>query len=165
MAGIMSRLGQLIGNSGSEIISTVGETVDRFVTTDAERQESQIAMQQIALQFKRLEMEAEQAVLEDRASAREMYKHDSSLQKVYAILFLAFYGALSGALIWWIFSLIGGGPGIDLPNWAAALLSSVFTAMSTKVNTITDFLFGGSQTDQDNRDVARQFEQAARTAE
>jgi hypothetical protein len=38
----------------------------------------------------------------------------------------------------------------------------VFTALSTKVNTIVDFLFGGSQgKNDDERELARRFEQAA----
>lgn len=158
----MNWLKNLIGNTGSEIVSSIGETIDRFVTTDEERSQVQIEMQRIALQFKKLEMDAEEALLKDRQSARDMYKHDSSLQKVYAIVFLTGYIGITGVMLWWLFGLITATEiAADLPNWAAALISSIFTAMSTKVSTITDFLFGGSQTDADNRDVSRQFEQAA----
>jgi len=164
--GIGSWLKETIGNTASEVIESVGSTVDRFVTTDAERSEMQLEMQKLALRFKQLEMDAEEALLQDRASAREMYKHDSSLQKVYAIVFLVGYIGITAVMLWWLFGLINAEPtALELPNWAAALISSIFTAMSTKVATITDFLFGGSQTDSDNRDVARQFEQAARQAE
>jgi len=164
--GIGSWLKETIGNTASEVIESVGSTVDRFVTTDAERSEMQLEMQKLALRFKQLEMDAEEALLKDRQSAREMYKHDSSLQKVYAIVFLVGYIGITAVMLWWLFGLINAEPtALELPNWAAALISSIFTAMSTKVATITDFLFGGSQTDSDNRDVARQFEQAARQAE
>lgn len=157
-----SWLGKAIGNTAGEVISSVGETVDRFVTTDAERAEAQLKMQELAFKFKQLELDAEEALLKDRQSARDMYKHDSSLQKVYGVIFLVGYIGLSAAMLWWIFGMINSTPAaLDLPNWAAALISSIFTAASTKVNTITDFLFGGSQADADNRDVARQFEQAA----
>lgn len=161
MGKIRSKIGEIFGNTANELITSVGETVDRFVHTGEEKQEAQLAMQRLALEFKQAEMDMEQAYLQDRASAREMYKHDSSLQKVYAVVFLGFYAVLSIGMLWWLFSLVSGGIGADLPNWAAALISSIFTAASTKVGTITDFLFGGSQTDSDNRDVARQFEQAA----
>lgn len=159
---IGSWLSKAIGNTAGEVISSVGETVDRFVTTKEDKAEIQIKMQEIALKFKRLEMDAEEAIMKDRASAREMYKHDSSLQKVYAIVFLTGYIGVTAVMLWWLFGLVNANAiAAELPNWAAALISSIFTAMSTKVATITDFLFGGSQNDKDNRDVARQFEQAA----
>lgn len=159
---IGSWLKETIGNTASEVIGSVGETVDRFVTTEEDRAQAELAKQELALKFKQLEMEAEQALLADRASAREMYKHDSSLQKVYAIVFLVGYIGITGVMLWWLFGLINAEPtALELPNWAAALISSIFTAMSTKVATITDFLFGGSQADADNRDIGRQFEQAA----
>lgn len=155
-------LSKTIGNTATEVIDSVGETVDRFVQTKEDKAEMQLKMQELALKFKRLEMDAEEALMKDRASAREMYKHDSSLQKVYAIVFLTGYIGITGVMLWWLFGLINAEPtALELPNWAAALISSIFTAMSTKVATITDFLFGGSQTDSDNRDVGRQFEQAA----
>lgn len=159
---IGSWLRKTIGNTASEVIGSVGETVDRFVQTKEEKAEVQLKMQEIALKFKRLEMDAEEALLKDRASAREMYQHDSSLQKVYAIVFLTGYIGVTAVMLWWLFGLINAADAaVELPNWAAALISSIFTAMSTKVATITDFLFGGSQSDADHRDVARQFEQAA----
>ena len=158
----MGFLRNLIGTAAGEVIESVGNTVDRFITTDEERLEARLAMRELELRFKQIEMDAEQALLQDRQSARAMYRHDSSLQKVYGVLFLAGYLVLTGALLWWIFARIVGNPSaVDLPNWATALLGSIWTGMSTKVNTITDFLFGGSKNDTDSRDVALQFQKAS----
>lgn len=159
--GIGNWLQSAIGNTASEVVSSVGETIDRFVTTDEEKAAARIELRKLDLRFQQLEMDAQAAVLRDRQSARAMYEKDSSLQKVYAVIFLVGYIGLSGALLYWIFGMLTGNSfAQELPNWAAALLSTVFTAMSTKVNTITDFLFGGSQSDRDHRDVAREFQGA-----
>lgn len=83
----------------------------------------------------------------DREGARDMYKSDSTLQKVYALVFLVSYMLLIVAMLVFLFSLArGGDDGFDLPEWAIAFLSTLFGAMSAKVSTITDFLFGGSKT-------------------
>lgn len=151
MGKVGSWLGQLLGNSAGDIVEKVGSTVDRFVTTKEEQLEADHLKRELELRFKQLEFEAEQSLLADRQSAREMYAHDSSLQKVFAIVFLAGYLAMSGLMVWLVLSWIpSAGVTLEMPEWAVVLITSVFTAMSTKVNTITDFLFGGSQGERDN---------------
>lgn len=60
----MSWLGDIIGGGVKEVIEGVGETVDRFVTTDKEREELEISKS-------RLNLETFQAEVADRSSARE----------------------------------------------------------------------------------------------
>ncbi len=88
--------------------------------------------------------ELESLFIRDRENARKMYEADSSLQKIYAIVFLASYMLLIVAMLIFIFNISGVG-GLEIPDWAVAFLSSLFGAMTTKVGTITDFLFGGSK--------------------
>lgn len=60
----MSWLSDIIGGGVKEVIEGVGETVDRFVTTDKEREELEISKS-------RLNLETFQAEVADRSSARE----------------------------------------------------------------------------------------------
>ncbi len=137
-------LGAILGKGTGDLISSIGDTAKQFITTEADRQAFEIALQKASLDAKRLEMEAEQKYFEDRASARDMYKHDSSLQKIFAITFLVGYIALTVVMLYLLVGWIGA-KAIEIPDWAVALLSSIYGALSAKVGTITDFLFGSSQ--------------------
>ena len=141
----MGWLGDLIGGGASNIIDSVTDGVDKFITTDEEKKELALLKQEMTLKFRQLEMDAEMSYLKDRQSAREMYMKDSSLQKIFAIVFLVAYVMISGGMIAMIISMAFYDNQIDLPEWGVMLISSVFTGMSMKVNTITDFLFGGSK--------------------
>jgi hypothetical protein len=147
--GIGSWIANALGNSASEIITSVKDTVDEFNLSGEEKQQFQIKMKEVELKFQKLQMEMELSYMKDRQSAREMYMKDSSLQKIFAIVFLSGYLMITGFLIYWIFAQISG-TSFDMPQWALMLISSIFTAMSTKVNTIVDFLFGGSKSKDDS---------------
>ena len=162
--GVKSWVTDLIGGAGADIISSVGDTVDKFVTTDAEKRELDLKMQELQLKFKALEQDAEMRYLEDKNSARAMYQKDSSLQKTFAIIFLVGYLVMSGLMVWLVIGWLSQA-GLDLPAWAVSLISAVFTAMSSKVNTIVDFLFGGSQGQAEEAKINRTFHQGARTAQ
>ncbi|MFR9542668.1 MAG: hypothetical protein SNH27_11500 [Rikenellaceae bacterium] len=111
----------------------IGSIIDDVTTTKEEK------AQAILSQF--------EAEVKDRDSARDMYKDDSSLQKWFALVFLVSYMALTCAMLYFIYLIAFGQTGVDinLPDWAVAFLSTLFGAMSAKVSTITDFLFGGSK--------------------
>jgi hypothetical protein len=152
-------IGRVFGETGKGIIQGIGETADRFIQTKEERAEFQLALMKAEQEFKRLEMEAEQEYFKDRASAREMYMKDSTLQKIYALMFLVCYFLISAGMVAMVVIIAFYAKEIDLPEWGVMLLSSVFTAMSTKVATITDFLFGGSKSKDDSeKRIADAFE-------
>ncbi len=158
--GFGSWLSKTFGGAGSEIIKGIGETADRFITTKEEKMEFQLELQRMDLQFKKLAMEAEAEWFKDKESARAMYMKDSSLQKVFAIVFLVFYCILSGGMIGMVVAMAFYSKEVNLPDWGVMLISSVFTAMSTKVATITDFLFGGSKKEDDSeKRMAKAFEE------
>lgn len=137
-------LGAILGKGTGELISNIGDTAKKFITTEADRQAFDLALQKASLDAKRLEMEAEQEYFKDRASARDMYKHDSSLQKVFALTFLIGYIGLTCLMLYLVVGWIGA-KSVEIPDWAVALISTIYGAMSSKVNTIVDFLFGSSQ--------------------
>jgi hypothetical protein len=137
-------IGKLIGGGASGIIESVGGTAKKFITTEADRQAFDLALKAAELDARRLVMEAEGKYFADRASARDMYKHDSSLQKIFAITFLVGYISLTSLMLYLVVGWIGA-KAVEIPDWAVALISTIYGAMSSKVNTITDFLFGSSQ--------------------
>lgn len=147
---MMQWLTDLLSGGASKIIDSVTDGVDKFVTSDKEKQELALLKQKALLDLKKLEMDVEAKIIEDRQSAREMYMQDSSLQKIFALVFLAGYLVVSGAMIVLVFGMFGVGNLPSLEAFEASIISMVFTAMSVKVNTIVDFLFGGSKSKDDS---------------
>ncbi|MFI3292480.1 MAG: hypothetical protein SNI70_03055 [Rikenellaceae bacterium] len=72
-------------------------------------------------------------------------KTDDLLQMIFALVFLISYVLLIVAMLVLLFNLSSTNTSVNLPEWAVAFLSTIFGAMSTKVSTITDFIFGGSK--------------------
>ena len=93
-------------------------------------------------EVEKYEIEAFELEVKDRGDARELYKSDSVLQKVFAVVFLTGYICVTLLLLFGVYkSAISK---IEYRNEEVAIVTMVFTAMSTKVGTVTDFLFGGS---------------------
>ncbi|NUQ82935.1 MAG: hypothetical protein HUU10_15130 [Bacteroidetes bacterium] len=124
------------------LIEKTGEAIDRNVTSDEERLKAKAELQSIVnSHIQKLEEETTKRMglqAEEMQSARQMYLQNSSLQKAYALTFLIGYILLSVALI---LMFLGKA---QLPSEGIAMISTIFGAMSTKVSTITDFLFGSS---------------------
>lgn len=76
---------------------------------------------------------------------RDQEKSDDLLQMIFALVFLISYVLLIVAMLVLLFNLSMSDSNLNLPEWAVAFLSTIFGAMSTKVSTITDFIFGGSK--------------------
>jgi hypothetical protein len=76
---------------------------------------------------------------EDRKSARLMYSADSIAQKAIALVFTVAYFGVTFVLLNHFF-----GTNEKLEDYELGFLSTLFGAMSSKVNTIIDFFFGGS---------------------
>jgi hypothetical protein len=152
--GVPSWIGKILGKGTGDLISTIGDTAKKFITTEADRQSFELALREAALEAKKLEMEAEQEYFKDRSSARDMYKHDSSLQKIFAMTFLVGYIVLTVVMLYLLVGWIGE-KAVNIPDWAVALISSIYGALSAKVGTITDFLFGSSQGSREKDEVVR----------
>jgi len=147
-------LGAILGKGTGDLITSIGDTAKQFIITEVDRQKFDLALKQVALDAKRLEMEAEQKYFEDRASARDMYKTDNKLQKVFAMTFLVGYILLTVFMLYVVVGWIGA-KNISIPDWSVALISTIYGAMSSKVNTITDFLFGSSQGSREKDEVLK----------
>jgi len=145
----------IIPSSGKNLIESGADIIDRFVDTKGEKAEREVAAvaakREFDLLIREFEVRANEATLKDRQDARSMYKEgDNLLQKIYAMFFLAAYFAIISFMIYTLFGPAFSASVIEIPAWGISLISSIFGGMSTKVNTITDFLFGGSQGERDN---------------
>ena len=129
-------IGQFIGGLFGKIVNNAEGILDKVITTDKERDEAKLALRRLLLEA---ETEAFKQEVEDRKSARDMYKDDALIQKILATLFTVAYFALS--FVMFRFFMMGD---IDLGEFEISFISTIFGAMSAKVNTVVDFFFGGS---------------------
>ena len=129
-------IGNVIGSLFSKVVNNAEGILDKVITTDKERDEAKLALKSLLLEA---EKEAFAKEVEDRKSARDMYKDDAFIQKVLATLFTAAYFGLS----FMMFRVFVMGD-LDLGEFEISFISTIFGAMSAKVNTVVDFFFGGS---------------------
>ena len=126
----------LVGGLFGKVVENAEGILDKVITTDKERDEAKLAIKRVLLEA---EQEAFAKEVEDRKSARDMYKDDAIIQKILATLFTVAYFALS--FVMFRFFMMGD---IDLGEFEISFISTIFGAMSAKVNTVVDFFFGGS---------------------
>ena len=129
-------IGNLVGSLFSKVVDNAEGILDKVITTDKERDEAKLALKQLLLEAER---EAFAKEVEDRKSARDMYKDDALIQKILATLFTVAYFGLS----FMMFRYFVTGD-LELGEFEISFISTIFGAMSAKVNTVVDFFFGGS---------------------
>ena len=129
-------IGKIANGLFGKIVDNAEGILDKVITTDKERDEAKLALRRLLLDA---ETEAFKQEVEDRKSAREMYKDDAFIQKVLATLFTAAYFGLS-FMMFRFFVM----KDIELGEFEISFISTIFGAMSAKVNTVVDFFFGGS---------------------
>ena len=129
-------IGKFVNGLFGKIVDNAEGILDKVITTDKERDEAKLALKRLLLEA---EAEAFAKEVEDRKSARDMYKDDALIQKILASLFTIAYFALS--FVMFRFFMMGD---IDLGEFEISFISTIFGAMSAKVNTVVDFFFGGS---------------------
>ena len=129
-------IGNLIGGLFSKVVDNAEGILDKVITTDKERDEAKLALKRLLLEA---EKEAFAKEVEDRKSARNMYKDDALIQKILASLFTIAYFGLS--FMMFRYFVMGD---LELGEFEISFISTIFGAMSAKVNTVVDFFFGGS---------------------
>ena len=129
-------IGNLVSGLFSKIVDNAEGILDKVITTDKERDEAKLALKSIMLEAER---EAFAKEVEDRKDARDMYKDDAIIQKVLATLFTVAYFGITYVMFNYFVT-----ESIDLGEFEISFISTIFGAMSAKVNTIIDFFFGGS---------------------
>ena len=126
----------LVGGLFNTVVENAEGILDKVITTDKERDEAKLALKQL---LHEAEKEAFAKEVEDRKSARDMYKDDAIIQKILATLFTVAYFGLS--FMMFRFFVMGD---LNLGEFEISFISTIFGAMSAKVNTVVDFFFGGS---------------------
>ena len=121
----MNLLAKIFG--GSSPVKTVADVVDRFVDTKEEKRAFFKEMWTLQMQ--------------EKQSARDLYKGDNFMQKLYALTFLLAYLALTS---WLVYSIVQGSMA-RISQFETGLIGSIWGGMTAKVNTITDFFFGSAQ--------------------
>ena len=129
-------IGKFIGGLFGKVVENAEGILDKVITTDKERDEAKLALKRLLLEA---ETEAFKQEVEDRKSARDMYKDDALIQKILATLFTVAYFGLS--FMMFRFFVLGD---INMGEFEISFVSTIFGAMSAKVNTVVDFFFGGS---------------------
>jgi len=126
----------MIKNIIKSLVGQASTIIDEVVTTDEERLKLKNEFEKV-IQDHEKEMFALE--VQDRSSARTMFMDDSFIQKILAIIFTCAYFFLSYTMF--KFFVLNT---LELSDYEIGFVSSVFGAMSSKVNTIIDFFFGGS---------------------
>jgi len=129
-------IGKFVTGLFGKVVDNAEGILDKVITTDKERDEAKLALRRLLLEA---ETEAFAKEVEDRKSARDMYKDDAFIQKVLATLFTAAYFGLS--FMMFRYFVMGD---IEMGEFEISFISTIFGAMSAKVNTVVDFFFGGS---------------------
>ena len=129
-------IGKFIGGLFGKVVENAEGILDKVITTDKERDEAKLALRKLLLDA---ETEAFKKEVEDRKSARDMYKDDAIIQKILATLFTVAYFGLS-FMMFKVFVM----KDINLGEFEISFITTIFGAMSAKVNTVVDFFFGGS---------------------
>jgi hypothetical protein len=141
-------LGGLFKGKVKEVLDSTFKGLDGLITNKEElakiRLEAEAEMNRHAEAMEDAALKETELVLADKQNAREMFKVNSSLQKIYAIVFLIAYVVLSVAMCWMIYVISVNN--VHFPDWGIGFISTIWGAMSMKVGTVTDFLFGASMT-------------------
>ena len=126
----------ILGGLFNSLVNNAEGILDKVITTDKERDAAKIELKKLLLEAER---EAFAKEVEDRKDARSLYKDDAIIQKILATLFtIAYFGITYVMFSYFVTSTL------DLGEFEISFISRIFGAMSSKVNTIIDFFFGGS---------------------
>ena len=126
----------MIKNIIKNLVGQASSIIDEVVTTDEERLQLKQKFEEVV---KSHEKDMFSLEVKDRDSARTMFMDDSFIQKILAIIFTCAYFLIS----YFMFKCFVMNT-LELSDYEIGFISTVFGAMSSKVNTIIDFFFGGS---------------------
>jgi len=136
-----TKVGKFLSNKAPDILEVAGDLLpDAGLLGMVSKmvQSSQLSIEEKAEATRQLS-ELYMLEVEDRKSARKLYSSDSVVQKALAIVFTVAYFILSYLMFKYFIE-----EDITLGEFEISFISTIFGAMSAKVNTVVDFFFGGS---------------------
>lgn len=136
-----TKVGKFLSDKAPDILNVAGELLPDAGLLGAVSKmidESKLTPEDKAQAHSQL-VELYNLEVEDRKSARLLYSSDSSVQKILATVFTVAYFVLSFIMFKYFVE-----EDIDLGEFEISFISTIFGAMSAKVNTVVDFFFGGS---------------------
>ena len=128
----------------------INNIVDRWIQNPQEKADLMRELREFELTQKEMAMDADQAILADRASARQMAGIHGKLQTTFALTFLVGFLLLLvadlGFISWLIIQALSDG--VSLPEWLQILVTNTLTGviayMVSMLKEVVGFLFGGS---------------------
>lgn len=142
-----TKIGKFLKEKAPQVLDIVGDVlpdkgvygiVKNLISKDDTI--SDIDTKNLNREVEKYEIEAFELEVTDRANARE--KGDKKLQTIFAVTFLIGYIIMTLVMLYGAYIITI--QGIKLENYLVGMVSGIFSAMSMKVATVTDFLFGGS---------------------
>jgi hypothetical protein len=123
---ILDVVGDFVPDAG--LLGAVGKMIESSQMTPQDKEQARAQLTSLY-----------QLEVEDRKSARTLYSSDGMVQKILAIVFTVAYFFLSYVMFQHFIN-----HEINLGEFEIGFISTIFGAMSAKVNTVVDFFFGGS---------------------
>ncbi len=175
MAGqFLKSLGEFFGGAATSGITNLVDSavgaIDTFVTTPEDKLKAEKLKADIIFQAREQEFQSQKtfqdlkmAYLSDKQSARQMFAHDSSTQKILTLIFTVGYFAITAFMIIVVFKMIKE---TDLNDFVIAFISSIFGAFQSAMIMILSFYFGSSQGGENQSEkMAEAFKQASAPAQ
>jgi hypothetical protein len=139
-----TKVGQFLKEKLPDVVDKIGQSFPaanllKIIVGEKLSPEEQARLDELLIDYEKEMYEME---IGDRKDARDMFKSDSSLQKIFAITFLIGYLILTAVAGWMVYVITV--KNLHVPEWAIGFVGTIYGAMSAKVSTITDFLFGSS---------------------
>ena len=127
------------------VLAKVLDIVNKTITDKDQKLQIQQQLTTLHAETKLQELDMR---LKDRQGARNLYSTTSGVQRLYAILFLCAYVVASFSLI---AMLVFPQKMPEIPDWGVGLIGTIFGGLSTKVSTVTDFFFGSSNSNEQQK--------------
>ena len=144
VGGVLPEVGEVAlsvigGNYTGAIAKTASIIKGEIDKGGKKAEEAKVFLNEFEMFKMTFEKECFELEAADRDSARNLYSTDGLIQKVLAIVFTLAYFSISYFLFNHFIT-----KEVKLSDFEIGFISTIFGGMSTKVNTIIDFFFGGS---------------------
>ncbi len=156
MAGFIDFVKNIFSAGAADLADKTFNGLDSLITSKEELAEQEVSLlevkqaiekarQDYKIKMKELELDTQEAYLNDKQSARGMYQKDSSIQKILTILFTVGYFGITT----FMFTLVMKMFDMDLNDFVVSFVSSIFGAFNAIMVQIISFYFGSSKSGED----------------